>query len=152
MTELATKWLGALQGMVIRHPNPRSKVVVRLTDGDVPHLYFGLDVATDTTDPNRKMKDFAISTVSLTYWPGIRLARAWVAAAWGGYCSHEALEMVTVGDLKTRPLDPHERVEWDRGLRDGLPVELTPETLLKSLAVVMQTDVAERFVQEHGDQ
>lgn len=142
---LRDQWQSALDGMVIRHPNPASRAVLRLEDGDLPSLYFGLDVATDTTDPDRRVRDFAISTVRLTYWPGLLLARAWIAAAWSGYCQHEALELVTVGDMTTRPIDPHGSVAHDRGLRDGLPVELTPETLVRSLAVVMPMDVAIEF-------
>ena len=137
---LARQWHDAIEPVILRHPNGRSRVILRLIDGDPPALYVGLDETTCTLNGAVK-RDFAISTVSLTFFPGETLARQWIAAAWAGYCQHEALELATVGDLATKILDPHAEPyatnPYNRGLRDGLPTELTPETLCKALCVVM---------------
>lgn len=144
---LFCQWRDALAPMVIRHPNRTSQVRLRLIDGTCPLLVFSLDQTTDTTNPDRVMRDFQISTVSLTYFPGDRLARAWVAAAWVGYLQHEALELVTIDGLVERPLDPHlEPHDYDRGLRVGLPIALTPTTLCEALVAVMPRRIAARLV------
>lgn len=148
---LTTLWERALRPLVVRHPNRESQAVLTLIDGTAPSLQVALDKTVDSRDPTIEMRRFIISNVKLTFWPGEFLARAWFAAAWGGYIQHEALELVTIGDTVTRPLDPHAPpYTCDRGLREGLPVELTPATLLSSLAVVMHRDAARRMVQEHG--
>lgn len=139
--EIATCWRAALAGLEVRHPNGRSRAVLRVSDGDPPVLYVGLDETTCTLTGERKV-DFAISCVRLTYWPGERLARAWFAAAWAGYLLHEALELVTLaGDRAAKVLDPHAAPyatnPLNRGLRDGFPVELTPSSLLATLRLVM---------------
>jgi hypothetical protein len=147
--DLTRLWAVALQPCIVRHP---TGAVVKLTllDGAEPVLRVELDETRDSRDPSRVMKRFIISNVTLTYFPGIRLARKWLAAAWCGFLSHEACEMVTVGNLVDRPLDPHaEPFHYDRGLRDGLPVRLTPETLERALCVVMNPEHA-RALMEAG--
>lgn len=147
-TKVFKQWRNVLQSMVVRHPDRRSKAEIRLLEGDPPMLYVGLDRGYDTTDPtDEKWRGpFAISTVKLSFFPGENLARKWLAAAWAGYVMHEALEMVTVGDHTTRPLDPHDEPydtnPFNRSLRDGFPVELTPETLRKTLELVMSAEKA----------
>ena len=144
---LAREWADALRDLVIRHPDPRSTVELELSTGAPTRLCFRLDVGFDTTDPKRETRPFNVSTVDLTYFPGTDLARAWVAAAWTGYLMHEALELVTLGDLVTRPIDPHGGdLALDKCLRDGLPVVLTPETLARTLRVVMSPEAAARMV------
>lgn len=137
------QWRAALAPVVLRHPNGRSTPVLRLTDGDPPQLYVGLDRTWCTRD-GHEMTDFAISTVKLTYFPGARLVRMWLAAAWTGYCCHEALELATVNGVAI--LDPHAEPyatnPVNRGLRDGFPVTLTPKTLLASLCLVMPRSAA----------
>ena len=138
---VADQWRCALAALEVRHPNGRSNVVLRVDAGDPPELYVGLDETTCTLTGAVK-RDFAISTVKLTYWPGVELAQRWLAAAWSGYCQHEALELVTLrGDRSTKVLDPHTEPyptnPYNRGLRDGFPVELTPSTLARTLALVM---------------
>ncbi len=140
---LAEKWAAALRPMVIRHPDPRSAVELELSTGTPPRLCFRLDVGHDTTDPAKEMRLLVVSTVDLGYFPGERLARMWVAAAWTSYLMHEALELVTVGDLVTRPIDPHADVSQDRCIRDGLPTTLTPASLRTALLVVMRPDLVE---------
>ena len=135
---LAEKWADALRDVVIRHPDPRSTVELVLTAADPPRLLFRLDVAHDTTDPMKEMRPLNVSTVRLHYFPGVRVARMWVAAAWTSYLMHELLELVTIGDLTTRPIDPHANADQDKCIRDGLPTELTPETLRTALLVVMR--------------
>lgn len=149
LSALALKWACALQPCIVRHP---TGAVVRLTliDGAEPVLRLELDETRDSRDPTRVMKRFIISNVTLSYFPGATLARQWLAAAWAGYCQHEALELTTVGNLIDRPLDPHaEPFHYDRGLRDGLPVRLTPETLERALRVAMEPEHA-RALMEAG--
>ena len=146
---LGTAWRDALSALEVRHPNGRSKVILRVQDGDPPELYVGLDETTCTATGAIK-RDFAISTVRLTYWPGTDLAQKWFAAAFAGYIQHEALEFVTIaGRRDLRPLDPHAEpyIEnpQNRGLRDGFPVELTMRSLEATLDLVMPHDDAVRL-------
>lgn len=141
-SDLYKQWCGALKDVVVRHPDRRSKPIVRITDGAPPNLYIGLDKGFDTTSDSKKFRSpMAISNVALTFFPGNDLARKWLAAAWFGYCGHESLELVTVGDFVTRPLDPHAEPyvtnACNRSLRDGFPVSLTPETMRATLRLVM---------------
>lgn len=120
--------------MSIRHPNRESTVIVRLY-GD--HLSVSLDYTYDNLDGRRRER-FAIGSVRLTYFPGIREAQEWLTAAWCGYLQHEALELVTVDDV--RVFDPHDddypHGPWNWTLCDGMPRELTPETLAKAMKVL----------------
>lgn len=135
------QWYDALEGVIVRHPDRRNTVKLELLSG--PSLSISMDKVTSTVS-EELWSPFQISTVKLSYFPGVDLARKWLAAAWAGYCAHEALELVTVGDWKTRPLDPHEEPyptnPYNKGLRDGFPVELTPETLRLSLLLVMSPE------------
>lgn len=138
---IARAWSAALRCLEVRHPNGRSRAILRVTDGKPPELYVGLDETTCTLTGETK-RDFAISTVKLTYFPGVDLAQMWLAAAWVGYLQHEALELVTLaGDRSVKILDPHAEpyptCAVNRGLRDGFPLELTPATLCRTLALVM---------------
>jgi hypothetical protein len=149
--ELTEQWAAALRGLEVRHPNGHSEVVLQLLGEDRLRLFVGLDQTWCTLTGARKAP-FAISTVTLTYWPGERLARAWFAAAWAGYCQHEALELVTLaGDRAAKVLDPHAEPyptnPANRGLRDGFPVELTPDSLIDTLALVMPRADAVRLVE-----
>ncbi len=101
----------------------------------------------DTTRPDVIVDDFPVSTVLLECWPGITLARAWIAAAWAAYVIHEALELVTLTDLKTRPLDPHAPPFSHCWVRTGLPARLTMQTLEHALSVVMTPLAARSFVE-----
>lgn len=141
---LAESWRAALAPLEIRHPNGRSRPVLRVLDGDPPSLYVGLDETTCTQDPTRTMRDFAISTVKLMYFPGAELARRWLAAAWVGYLQHEALELVRVDGVPVlNPHDePYEACPWNRGLRAGFPVELWPGNIDETLALVMPREAA----------
>jgi hypothetical protein len=140
---LAQQWEEALRPMIIRHSDPRCGVWLELIAENPPRLSIRLDVAYDTTDPTKEMRPLHVSTVELTYFPGNRLARAFIAAAWTGYLMHEALELVTVGDLVSRPIDPHANEAQDKCIRDGIPTTLTPESLRTSLLVVMRPELVE---------
>lgn len=134
-------WRDALAPLILRHPNGRSRVVLRLTcRPDAPRLHVSLD-ANPCTLTGEIKSDFAISDVKLAHFPGAHLARAWIACAWAGFMMHEALELVTVGDHATQVLPPHAEPypsnPFNRPLREALPVELTPATLHAALAVVM---------------
>lgn len=147
VTAVAEAWAEALSELEIRHPNGRSVPIIRvIPTGAAPALYVGLD-RTWCTMTGKEMPDFAISTVTLSLWPGARLAQKWFAAAWAGYCQHEALELVTLrGRRDLKPLNPHDEpyVEcpWNQGLRVAFPVELTWETLRDTLALVMPAGAA----------
>lgn len=145
-TELAKHWRSALAELEVRHPNGRSRVVLTVIDRDPPEFYVGLDETTCTLTGETK-RDFAISTVKLTYWPGRTLAQQWFAAAWAGYCQHEALELVTArGDRIRKVLDPHAEPyatnPLNRGLRVGFPVELTPDSLYRTLEMALGATAA----------
>lgn len=134
---LAAKWEDALRSLVIRHPDPRSIVELEIIVGHPTSLCFRLDVGFCTVDPAREIRPFIISTVNLTYFPGALVAQRWVAAAWTGYLMHEALELVRVHG--ERPIDPHGGdLAIDKCLRHGLPVQLTAETLARTLALVVE--------------
>ena len=152
VNDLAANWRSALADLEVRHPNGRSNVVLRVTDGDPPELYVGLDETTCTLTGETK-RDFAISTVKLLYWPGCRIAQAWLAAAWSGYCQHEALELVTArGDRGRKVLDPHAEPYatnmLNRGLRVGFPPELDPVTLIQALELVIHPHQIPAFLGE----
>lgn len=144
---LTKQWASALQDVVVRHPTGEP-VLLELIDAECPVLKVALAKTRDSRDPNNLMSGFVISNVTLSHFPGVTLARQWLAAAWSGYCQHEALELCTVGGLIDRPLDPHaEPFQYDRGLRDGLPVVLTPATLEKALCVVMEPSAARTLME-----
>lgn len=146
---LTRLWAAALNDVVVRHPTGEPVRLI-LVDAAQPVLRIQLDRHRDSRDPSNVFKRFIYSNIRLSYFPGVTLARQWLAAAWGGAMQHEALELVTVGGLSVRPLDPHEPpFTCDRGLRDGMPVELNPATLIQALAVVMPTDAACALA--HGD-
>lgn len=145
LSAIALQWESALVPMVIRHPDPAPTVELELTYGNPPQLSFRLDSHRDTVEPCRKHSPFNVSTTMLTYFPGQRLARAWVAAAWAGYVMHEALELVTVDGV--RPIDPHASPSLDVCLRVGIPPLLTPDTLRASLGVVMTSEAVSALME-----
>lgn len=153
-TELIRLWADALAPLVIRHFFPASRPTVRLhTFNGAEYLTLEVDDALDTkTGEPHQANPLLVAQVKLTYFPGAGLARVWMAAAWAGLAQHEALELVTMGDrIVLNPhAEPHRETPWNRGLRDGLPAELTPETLVDALAVVMPIEVAQAFVEAGG--
>lgn len=141
---LYVQWAGALSGMVLRHPNRVSDTAFQLSQDVEPVLVLTLDRHLCSVD-DHAMEDFTIGCVRLTYFPGPELARIWLAAAWAGYLQHESLELV-LGPDGQRVLDPHGPGFADRGLRQGVPPVLTPETLRASLAVVMSRRDADALI------
>jgi hypothetical protein len=142
---LFSDWSGALKDLVIRHPNPGIEVVCTLTEGDHPILCIACPGTLDTRDQKTPIANFVVSNVELTYFPGDTLARTWLVCAWVGYLQHEGLELST--HKGERVLDPHAPpFQYDRGLRQGFPVRLTPESLRATLEVVMSHEVAESVV------
>jgi hypothetical protein len=102
----------------------------------------------DNRDPKRILTPFIISDVRLTFFPGMTLARKWMAAAWAALGAHESLELCTVGNLVDRPLDPHaEPYEADVPLRVGFPPLLTPESMERALRVVMEPAHAQALME-----
>lgn len=137
---LARQWFDALMPVIVRHPSRVSRVLLTISRDSEPTLRIALDHVLDNEDWETPMRSpFVISCVRLSYFPGSVVARQWLAAAWAGFCMHEALELVTVGGLTMRPLDPHEPPHsCDKGLRVGFPAVLTEETLRDTLALVMR--------------
>lgn len=149
--EIGALWREALRDVVCRHPDRRSNAVITVPSEGLPYVHVALDRAFCTVD-GKEMKDFAISSVYLTFFPGERLARMWLAAAWAGYLQHEALEMTSWHG--SRPLDPHSQPyptnPFNGGLRDGFPPQLTPRTMYKTLCVVMDPEFAELLMHCEG--
>lgn len=145
---LVEEWMAALRGMVIRHPNPEVEVCVELSGENVPSLCVRCP-GTRCTTTGLPLPNFVVSNVALTYFPGAALARIWLACAWVGYLQHEGLELVQYKG--ERPLDPHTPpFLYDRGLRQGFPVELTPETLRGTLEVVVSPEVADEIIRANS--
>lgn len=148
---LTRQWADALEHVVVRHPNRNIKPILTLDDGPMPNLHFELD-HNPSSDSDENIAPFRITNVKLAYFPGVALARMWLAAAWACFLQHEALELVTVGDLKTRALDPHEnRERLDYVFHTGLPFTLTPDALLAALATAIPRTEAERLVAQHKE-
>lgn len=131
-------WADALAPLRLEHPNRISKVLVRLVDAVHPLLSLSLDQIPDNDDPTRLKERFQISSVTLRFFPGDEGARLWLTCAFAGYVMHEALELATVGGLRIADphREPYETNPLNRPLRDGFPVELTPETMATALRVV----------------
>lgn len=146
--ELTRQWAAALDGVIIRHPNRGITPLLTLEDGTEPNLYFKLD-SNPSSDADEVISPFVITNVRLTFFPGVRAARAWLAAAWACFLQHEALELVTVGNLHTRVLDPHaSRATLDYVFHTGLPFMLTPDTLLAALCTAIPRADAEQLIRD----
>lgn len=144
---LSQEWAEALQGLTIRHPNPGIEVVCTLTPSDPPVLAIACPNTLDTRD-GTPIPNFVVSNVTLSYFPGPELARIWLVCAWVGYLQHEGLELAIYQGQ--RVLDPHAPpFQYDRGLRQGFPVILTPESLAQTLEVVMSREVAQVVVRTY---
>lgn len=149
MTLIGPLWRGAVARTQIRHIDPTCYPELEVIGDVQPDLFIAVRQARDTLDQEKRFDQLVISTVHLRYWPGDTLAEMWLAAAWSGYITHEALELVTVNGV--RPLDPHRSPFcFDRGLRCGYPVDLTPETLEQTLALVMDAKTAAELVANRG--
>lgn len=140
---IADQWRSVVARLRVRHADREAVPMFEVFDGEPPTLFVHVINARDTVTDAR-LPDLAVSSVALTFWPGDTLALRWLAAAWAGYVQHEALELVTLED-GTRPIDPHAAARFDRGLRNGLPVVLTPETMRETFLAVMPVDVVEEM-------
>jgi hypothetical protein len=131
--ELTRLWAGALEHVIVRHPNRGITPRLTLDDSTSPVIYFELD-QNPSSNSDEIISPFIITNVMLTFFPGIEAARAWLAAAWACFLQHEALELVTIGDFMTRALDPHQsREALNHVFHTGLPSHLTPESLRAAL-------------------
>lgn len=145
---LTRQWADALEHVIVRHPNRNVGLQLTLEDELNPRLTFTID-ANPSSDSDEVISPFNITSVRLMFFPGVRLAQQWLAAAWGCFLQHEAMELVTVGDFKTRVLDPHTARPWlDHMFHKGFPFELTPETLLIALTTAVPHEVALRLIEE----
>jgi hypothetical protein len=144
--ELTRQWADALADVIVRHPNRNITPILTLTDATEPDLAFELD-SNPSSDADEVIAPFRITNVRLTFFPGVRVARAWLAAAWACFLQHEALELVTIGDFRTRALDPHlNRDRLDYVFHTGFPFALTPDTLLAALATAIPIDEAKELI------
>lgn len=147
---LTRQWADALEHVVVRHPNRNIKPILTLDDGPMPNLHFELD-HNPSSDSDERISPFRITNVKLAFFPGAKLARMWLAAAWACFLQHEALELVTLGDLKTRVLDPHEnRARLDYVFHTGLPFTLTPKALEDALATAIPRSEARQLMRAAG--
>lgn len=134
---LTRQWADALEHVIVRHPNRGVNLIITLEDERTPRITFSID-ANPSSDSDEIISPFNIINVRLTFFPGVLLAQQWIAAAWGCFLQHEALELVTVGDFRTRVLDPHaSRHLLDHMFHKGFPFQLTPETLLEALGTAV---------------
>ncbi len=145
LTPLVLLWIEALGPVVVRHPNRNITLQMSLENDQKPCLTFSLDTNLDS-DTDETVSPFNIVNVRLTYFPGVALAQQWLAAAWGCFLQHEGLELVTVGDPKTRVLDPHLKRSRLDIFHKGFPFQLTPESLLVALATAIPLEEAQELV------
>ncbi len=142
---MTRQWADALEHVIVRHPNRSVKLLLHLEDGRMPCLTFSLE-SNPSSNSDEIISPFNIVNVRLTFFPGVTLARQWLAAAWGCFLQHEGLELVTVGDFKTRVLDPHgNRARLDV-FHTGFPFELTPESLYLALAQAVTPEEAQKLI------
>ncbi len=145
---LTRQWADALEHVIVRHPNRNITPILTLDDGPMPNLHFELD-HNPSSDSDEDITPFRITNVKLAFFPGETLARMWLAAAWACFLQHEALELVTVGDLRTRVLDPHEnRERLDHVFHTGLPFTLTPEALEDAIATAIPRAEVRRLMSD----
>ncbi len=142
---LTRQWADALEDVIVRHPNRAISLILTLEDGRQPCLTFELD-HNPSSNSDEIMSPFNIVNVRLTFFPGVELARQWLAAAWACFLHHEALELVTVGDAKTRVLDPHETRARLDVFHVGFPFQLTPKTLFAALVQAVSQPEAEKLM------
>lgn len=147
---LTRQWADALENVIVRHPNRSITPLLTLDDGPEPMLHFELD-NNPSSDSDEVISPFRITNVRLTFFPGERLARMWLAAAWACFLQHEALELVTIGDMKTRALDPHEnRARLDYVFHTGLPFALTPASLEAAIATAIPRGEVRQLMRDAG--
>ena len=147
---LTRQWADALEHVIVRHPNRSITPILTLDDGPMPNLHFELD-SNPSSNSDEAITPFRITNVKLAFFPGEKLARMWLAAAWACFLQHEALELVTVGDFRTRALDPHEnRGRLDHVFHTGLPFTLTPEALENALATAIPRAEAQQLMRDGG--
>ena len=141
-------WADALADVIVRHPNRNLRPILHLQDGHVPVMLFELE-SNVSSDDDAVIAPFPITNVNLAHFPGVRAARAWIAAAWACFAHHEAMELVTVGDLRTRVLDPHEPgTRFEHMFNVAFPRRLTPESLLAALCTAIPRAEAEQLIRE----
>lgn len=92
---LVNLWQAAMDGLVIRHPNP--SVVVRpyvKRQGDLVEIGMYMDNLPDTFVPGKIHNNFLMYAQPIG-WPGYHAARTYITAVWALYLQHEAYELVT---------------------------------------------------------
>lgn len=151
------RWRDALGGLTVRHPDRRSRPHVWVAPGlgGGTAVRVSVDHVTSTRASKLAPRDerievLDISTVEIDFWPGEKLARQWFAAAWAGYCMHEALELVEGPDGEP-PLDPHAEPyptnPYNRCLRDAFPPHLDRLRMYHTLRLVMDDASAAKLLE-----
>lgn len=136
-TDLGRSWAGVLARIEIRHLDPAASVRLALTDGDPPSLYLEVTVR-DSDDQETWREGMAVHTMALPHWPGEAAAAQFIARAWMGFVTHEALELVRFDGVKV--LDPHAEPypvnPANRLFREGCPTVATAEAIRVALSTV----------------
>lgn len=146
--ELTRLWADALADVVVRHPNRAFTLTVTLEDYLTPMIHFDID-ATICSNTDQLISPFRVGNVLLKFFPGVRAARAWIAAAWGCFMQHEGIELVTLADISKPVMDPHDNFShMEHVFLAGFPSQLTPDTLLAALCMAVPRAEAERIVRE----
>jgi len=166
LSDLGRQWRDALADVIVRYPVPTAVVTLTLRDEPTEStgtpwapaglsLSLSVDAVPDTTNPTRMRRPMTIAVVGLDFFPGDHLARVWVGCAWAGYLSHEALELVTIGDFTTYPISPHScgtmKVRpagrgpaWlaraNYAFRETMPNRLTAESFRRAIRAVYGDD------------
>jgi hypothetical protein len=141
---LKQQWTRALEAMDIHHLDPTcTPEFVMLGADDEPRLQLNVLNLRDANDQERRIAKQVVHTMNLRVWPGHQLAQLFLACAWATFFQHEALEHVLVDG--ERLWDPHRPPYiYDHGFRTGMPVDVVPETIERTLALVMGADNARR--------
>lgn len=138
-------WESAIASMSVKHVDPTVRVDwMMLGSPDEPRLQIKVIGARDSRDQERRM-DIHVHTMNLRMWPGLTIARTFLACAWATYFQHEALELCHVDDELV--WDPHRApYVYDQGFRGGMCVDVSPESIERTLSIVMGAENARRLL------
>jgi hypothetical protein len=142
---LRDNWVDALASMSIKHIDPTVNIEWTMLGGaNDPRLQIKV-IGVRDSDDQTKRRDIHVHTMNFCVWPGMVVARAFLACAWASYFQHEALELCSVDGV--RIWDPHRPPYiWDQGFRGAMPVDVTSETIAQTLGIVMGGEAARRLM------
>lgn len=136
--------------MTIKHLDPTVEVKLTMLGGeDDPRLEFRALGLRDADDQNRRIPSQLIHTMNLRVWPGLDVARTFLACSWATWFQHEALEHCYVDGV--RMWDPHRPpFIYDHGFRAGMPVDVEMTAIYRTLTVVVGLEAARRALHVWG--